>query len=341
MKKIAVIISLLVSTYLSASNSTYTYCIDGVTHGVYSKPYSIETFDFTNEDVSYKYMAVTTQYTLVAAGGNYSVAATWSPAVVPTSADNILCNASSGQLTIVATASITGADFTAYTGTVTLNKTFTNSGNVTLGSGMTWTTTAGSPILSVNATSTLNSNTKAFPYTLDLRGTSQTFTLADDWSILNFTNNSVTNATVNGHNIFCVANTTNNVIIKGTTLYTITGTGTWRSNDMFGLSLTFAAGTGTITIYTGQMQYLGSSGGTSTVTYISGTMVTAGASITLAYAGVTFNTSTMTWANTFTFPAGFILASDLHISGTIANLSGTVNGLFYIYASGNINGAGT
>src|ERR1035437_9085756 len=107
--------------------------------------------------------------TIANGGGSWATTGTWVENVVPILGDTVLCNASSGQLTISAAAACTSIDFTSYTNTLTLNATLTVSGNVTLVAAMTITTSAGTPILSVNATtSTLTTNGLAFPYTLNI-----------------------------------------------------------------------------------------------------------------------------------------------------------------------------
>lgn len=329
MKKLLIILAVILKTCSPAmANEPYKYCVNEVNYTIADKW------------IDGKYIAVTTQYTLVAAGGNYSVAATWSPAVVPTSEDNILCNASSGQLTIVATATITGIDFTLYTNTVTLNNTFTNSGNVTLGSGMTWTTTAGTPILSCNTTATLTSNTKTFPYALDLRGTSQTYTLADNWTVLSLTiSSAVTSVTINGHILSLTTSFTTisgNLPLNGTTTLTFIGTGSWTGYAVVGCNLTFnTAGTITLVGGSGFVQY----GGTGTMTWVSGTIVSTGCSL------CTVNTPTLNIGSSVIFSSVIIqgsttLLNDLYV--TNFNPQANAVGAYNVYVAGNltIGGAG-
>jgi len=81
-----------------------------------------------------------------AAGGNFNATGTWVGGVVPIAGDDIIANATSGNLTLTATpANLSGANFTGYTGTFAMGtQNLNSSGTVTLGSGMTITGSVGS-----------------------------------------------------------------------------------------------------------------------------------------------------------------------------------------------------
>lgn len=83
--------------------------------------------------------------TAVAAGGNWNATGTWSPAQIPTAADDVILNATSGQVTIptATTALCRSLDCTGYTNTLTMT------GALTVG-----TTTAGFLKLSATMTRT-------------------------------------------------------------------------------------------------------------------------------------------------------------------------------------------
>ena len=59
-----------------------------------------------------------------ATGGNWNSTATWVGGVIPTTADDILGDATSGNLTMNVTGTIQFANFSAYTGTLTINSGF-------------------------------------------------------------------------------------------------------------------------------------------------------------------------------------------------------------------------
>lgn len=88
--------------------------------------------------------------TVAAGGGNFNVGSTWVGGVAPVAGDDIVANASSGNLTLATTntVSLTGANFTGYTGTLAFGSfqmIFNTAGvfNITLSSGMTITYTTG------------------------------------------------------------------------------------------------------------------------------------------------------------------------------------------------------
>ena len=55
--------------------------------------------------------------TISNAGGNYNATGTWVEAAVPTSADDVVATATSGQLTVNVTSAARTVDFTNYTNT--------------------------------------------------------------------------------------------------------------------------------------------------------------------------------------------------------------------------------
>ena len=140
-------------------------------------------------------------YTVANGGGNINAGATYVGGIAPSSTDTIDFTATSGQLTVNTPFTIAGIDFTNWTGTLTMSAILTSSGNVKLVSGMT---IAGASGLTVSTTATLTSNGKTWPNNLTFSGTSQTYTLADDWTV-NGTF-SVGNSIVNGNIINLVGN---------------------------------------------------------------------------------------------------------------------------------------
>lgn len=94
--------------------------------------------------------------TIVPAGGNFNVAATWSPSGVPVAGDYIVGDALSGNLTLTATPLTTyaGFDFTNYTKTITLGSFILYSGTVglTASFGTSMSTSVSTGYYSVNTT---------------------------------------------------------------------------------------------------------------------------------------------------------------------------------------------
>lgn len=105
--------------------------------------------------------------TVAAGGGTFNVGSTWVGGVAPANGDSIVVNGSSGNLTLSANSTgLIGADFTGYTGTLTLNAfslTFTIAGGiiVILSPNMTIISTTGS--FNITQATTITSNGKIFP----------------------------------------------------------------------------------------------------------------------------------------------------------------------------------
>lgn len=104
-------------------------------------------------------------------GGNYNAAGTWESTpgggetvAVPAATDDVIATAASGQLTITATAVAKSFDGSAYANTLTHNTgvTWTVSGSVNMGAGMTYTP-VGSPLLRFNASGTLTTSGSQLP----------------------------------------------------------------------------------------------------------------------------------------------------------------------------------
>src|SRR3990167_103117 len=118
---------------------------------------------------------------------NWSTTGNWSLTsggaggeAVPTASDDVFLDAVSPNCTVNASARVAKTlDFTGYVNTITMSQQITVSGSITLVSAMT---ISGSGALIVSATSTLTSNGKTWPNSLNLSGGS-TYTLADNWDV--------------------------------------------------------------------------------------------------------------------------------------------------------------
>ncbi len=136
--------------------------------------------------------------TVAAGGGNFTAGATWVGGVAPVAGDDIVANATSGNLTINATTvSLLGANFTGYTGTLAFGNnvmTFNTAGSpfLTLSSGMTITFGSGHFYLQRSGTTiTSPVGGKAIPF----RGANFTYTLVNDLHIGLYSNPTTTTFT--------------------------------------------------------------------------------------------------------------------------------------------------
>jgi len=126
--------------------------------------------------------------TVAAGGGNFNAGTTWIGGVAPISGDDIVANASSGNLTLVInTVNLLGANFTGYTGTLALgsfNMFFTSSpggGTITLSPTMTITRTIGlGGTFRISQPITIVSNGKEIPFSVS---GSPTITLSGDLTV--------------------------------------------------------------------------------------------------------------------------------------------------------------
>jgi len=294
----------------------------------------------------------------------WNLAASWSStsasgvdnAGIPLVADDVFFTSASGLTCAISTTAgvCKTLTCTGYTGTITTNVTLTISGNVTLGTSSVHNGTAA---MICNATATLTSASNAninCPFTLSNLATSNTYTLADNWTFNGLFSTSsnaggLTN-TINGNNIFCKAGFTINTgtissatLTTGTTVINMTGTGTiiTSNNSNGGLGNTFIINTsGTITMpsnmyyRTGTFRYTtGTLSGTTTLNITgSCTLDTNGyaSNITLSCANASttitltsnFNGVALTLTNTVTIN-GFTISISSNFSATGGAVTGT------------------
>lgn len=268
-------------------------------------------------------------------GTNWGDAANWSltdgggaTGAVPTATDDALFTANSGNCTVNASNRVCKTlNFTGYTNTITMTFNITVSGNITLASGMA---VSGTGQLIVDTTSTLTSNGFNWSAGFTFSGTSQTFTLADAWTISGVLRlSSTTSCTINSNSITSSGNltTTTAATTSGTTSISLTG-GTW-SNTSTGQLQNNLTINGNVTI-SGNIYY-----NTGTLTYTSGLALTTGSTL-LIQAPTTFNTNIMLWNNiSYSSTASTTLLSDLNIGGLYTTF-GTFNGTFNINCYGGI-----
>lgn len=265
---------------------------------------------------------------------------------IPTVSDDAIFTSTSGTACAVTTTAgvCLTLNTTGYTGTITLNTTATVSGNITLGAS---TTMAGSSALICNASATLTSNgntTINCPFTLNNVSTSNTYTLADNWTLNGlFTTSANAGAlthTINGNNIYCKAGFTINggsvssaTLTTGTTTINMIGTGTiiQSANSAGGLGNNLVFNTsGTITLpsamyyKTGTFQYvLGSVVGVCTLNITGNCNVHMNGYATNITLACAVNSTTITLNSNFS-GIGLSLSTIVTLNGFIAYIAGNV-----------------
>lgn len=168
-------------------------------------------------------------------GGNYNATATWVEGIVPTSADDVISTATSGQLTVNVASAARSIDFTTYTNTLTLNTSLTlNTAGLThtFGSGMSFAPaipTSSTIRISFDQTATIVQNTTARIPGLRFSGTGAK-TLSTNVYCTHFYTNDSQVITLNGNILYTNGNVgtytlvgTNTLV--GTTKIVLDGTG--------------------------------------------------------------------------------------------------------------------
>ena len=215
-----------------------------------------------------------TVITAAAGGGNWSSTGTWTGAVVPTAADDVQLDASSGNVTIDAAAVARSLDCTGYTGTLTHNSGITLSlgdatagaGNVALKlvSGMTYTlvnaTTSAITYVSTSATQqTITTGGKTLG-NWTINGAGSSYLLADANTTGAAATVNVSAGTLNTGGQTCswgafASNTSNTrTVTFGSSTISITGNSTWF-DTIPSTGLTLSAASSTIS-FTGGANYI-------------------------------------------------------------------------------------
>ncbi len=255
---------------------------------------------------------------------NWSSSSNWSTSsggagghAPPDNTDTAVFDVNSPNVTIDSPAVAQVVIFSSYGArTATFNSTLTVSGNVTLGSTMSF---AGSSALILNNTSTITSNGKTLGVPLTLQGTSLTYTLNGNLTVSGLVTASGTSSqSINSGTLIASGGFDQNTsaTLGGTTVIQLAG-GIWSNTGggVFNNTLTLA---GNITV-SGTVKK--SSG---TMTYSSGTITTTGSTLNIT-ASMSINTSGVIW-------------NDVSVSsGTLTNNSTTSSGL---NISGDLTGAG-
>ena len=244
-------------------------------------------------------------------GGNWNALATWVEGAIPTTADDVVFTATSGQLTITAGSTCKTLNLSNYVNTITFTSGLSVVGNINLGTG--GYTQAGASVLGMGASGTLTSNgvvwSRGFNITAGL-----TCTLADAANISGVVTLSGTTITLNGFSLTCSNNAIYNGSITGTTQLLLTGT-----------SKTLTVGGAGIT---NDLTITGSYTQSGNLLYKTGTLTTTAGSLTAAalsiIGGCTLNCSNVTWTSIGIgtgFTGTVTLTSDLVTSGNFSHIS--------------------
>ena len=265
------------------------------------------------------------RYWVAGGTGNYNSTTNWSAssggasgASVPTTADNVFFNASSGvgTATINTSSVCANLNLTGFTGTLQFNNNLQLGGtSLNLGTGGYIVSYTGTFGITLGSTITVTSNGTTWAGTISLGNT--TVTLADNLTVSGaWQYTSSGTATVNGNTLFISGNLTHTstTLATGTTAFVFNGTGTWSHTSTGILRNNVTINTaGTITLGT-NVYY-----NTGTLTYIAGTVVTTGSTLNIS-ASTTLNTNGITWNNITAGTSGVVatLSSNLTLTGTLS-----------------------
>ncbi len=261
--------------------------------------------------------------TIANGGGNYNSASTWVEGLVPTSADDVVATSTSGKLIINVTSAAKTLVLTNYVDTLVVDANLSVSGTITLASGMKYT---GSSNLICLSSGTLTSNGIVVSGGLQLNGTNQTYTLADNWEVNGLlTCNGLYSTTLDGYSITCNGGYTQSsvAVVLGTTNFILAG-GTWTSttsSNTLRNNLSFA---GNVSLASTVAYNSG------TISYTSGTITTSGSTLSCVLS-TTFNCKEIAWNNIVLGGASqtYTLSDTLDINGLLTcngTVATTVNG---------------
>jgi len=243
----------------------------------------------------------------------------------PTSSDNAIFDANSGNVTPSGTPVCLSLNFTGYTGTFNITTSVTISGSLTIGSGMTLT---GNRAFIIAATSTVTSNGIAFPGGLTVNATGATVTLAD--ALLSTSTFILTAGTFDANNQNVTvpgvssSNTNTRVLTMGSGTWAITGASSSSWNTGTSTNLTLNANTSTIKFTNTTNTAIGFDGGGKTFYDVwfdrgasTGTITVVG---TNTFNSLRYNNGSA--ARTIIFPnvTTTIAAGGLLLSGSSGNL---------------------
>lgn len=264
------------------------------------------------------------------AGTDWGTAANWSltsgggaTGAVPDATHDAIFDANSGPCTVNALArTCKTLTFTGYANTITMSNQISVSGNITLQAGLL---VSGTGKLLMIITGTLTPNGFSWPNDFEFKGTSQTYTLATNFTVLGqLTCSGATLITINSNTLYCNGGVFTTAT-SGTTTIELKG-GNWSGTCNNTISLNTA---GTITLIGNIAKVSG------TLTYVSGTIDNSG-NYSLGWSGGSINVgNNIIWNNITVGTGTNTLVSDLHATGNfITGNGGVLNGAYKVYCSG-------
>lgn len=255
-----------------------------------------------------------------------------------TTADPVIFDANSSNVTVNVLSNCTSLDFTTYAGTITMTNNLGVYGNVILGVSMG---IAGTGTLIIAATSTYTSNNVTWPNTLQLgNGPSITITLISlITTVQNLSNSGGSTAiitTLNGNTLNILGNLSNAVILAGSTQINLTGTGTWNSTNA-GIEVRTKLNIdtlGTITRGANGYAYSGSE-----LKYTQGTLINGSTFLRLSSGGNTSSiiSNGVDWGNVFFVGSTTTLSDDMNINNFDFSLNSAIINGNNLRINGNIN----
>jgi len=270
------------------------------------------------------------RYWVAGGTGNYNSTTNWSAttggasgATVPSTADNIFFNASSGvgTATINVASNCANLNLTGFLGTLAFTNILSVNGTL-LNFGLGTYTVTGTANLRLASLLTITSNSTVYTGNIDIPATG-IFTLADNMSCTGTITILSGGTTFNGNTLFIGGNLTYSSVgsTQGTTAFVFNGTGTWSHTSTGAMKNNVTINTaGTLTLGT-NVYY-----NTGTLTYTTGTVITTGNTLFIG-GNTTLNTNGISWNNIAIPNAGFAitLGSDLTLIGTLSITGGILS----------------
>src|ERR1700757_4926824 len=258
-----------------------------------------------------------TRYEVSGGTGNWNSTTNWSTssggasgASFPTSSDDVIFDANSGNLSVNVVSACLSFNSTGYTGTLTMSSILTVTGNITLGAGMLF---SGASQFIVNATATVTTNGVAIPYFVFGSTANFTVTLNDDLNCTNNTFNSGGSYTINGHTIYISGNLSCGAALPvGTTTFTMNGTGSVSGLRMANAFVINTSGTITLS---GSNQWNNSG---SSFNYVAGTIVSTGSTCVFVSTTITAGSGCV-FNNVLFNQTGITLNSDIYCNGNVSD----------------------